>query len=542
MRKFPTIFRLAWGCFCLSLFFSCPIYNAHAKQNGLLNLKSASQFNWAWASEQQLDKEIAMGDPLMATWSAWVNFAMSRNSNRAKVDVEKIISAWNLHETKKLTYKYQYKSLAPGWWSSMDSLFFPLLLLQVYGENDQIVSLAREMVDLAIKSPLEGGSLWPDDGAGCFFSEYSWPGINRDDEYYVMNGHLFSLTALKLISNSIRDQKYVNAFECAVRGTKSRAGQFFYKNGWPLYQLVPRTINMPHYVLFEAMQFNDLWEATGDHFFLEQQQARERALEKAYPVYMVSRGSERRLFFSGVGLPHPYEPDLFRNSVVCFDERQRRIDLSPINAEGLPQSRFLVSERIYSSIKRCDIYSSLSNGRTARIFSTSVIHHITDEAARDLPFSSEGVFDAVSVDSNSHEFVIDSSRKHSKEGESSYLDDEGRLVLTIPLVILKPMSMFSIELESDAEVQVGLILWQKDKAITRYYRPLLNSRKNLVVAAPLGFDGSEDIRAIDKIALVIYTDKLNASARMRVKNVRLVENLYQYYLLLQAGGVMNWAE
>jgi hypothetical protein len=528
-------FRLA-SLLVLGLSFS-----AGAEQSGSWNLKSPAQFNWS--SERRMDKGIAKGDPLIATWAAWTEFAISGNLDHAKANADKIVSTWNLGETKKLIYKYQYNSLAPGWWSSMDSLFFPLFLLQVYGDNEDEIDLAREMVDRALKSPVEGGSLWPDEGDGCFFSEYSWPTINSGEEYYVMNGHLFSLTALKLIADRFpHHPNYANAFECAVRGTKSRAGQFFDENGWPLYQLVPRTINMPHYVLYESMQFGDLWEATGDQFFLEQQRARQRALEERYPVYLVSRGKERVLFFSGVGAPHPYSPDLFLNSVVCFDKRSRRIDLKAINTDGLPKSRFLVSEKISSKIKRCDVYATTSGGVTALIFSTSKIQEITDQAARELQFSSAGMFDAVAINSDSHEFLIDPSRRYSKEDESSYLDVEGRLVISIPGVILEKARMFAIELQSDVEVQIGLILWQNDKAIARYYRPLLNSRQNIVIALPLGFDGSEGIRAVDKIGVVIYTDRLSTVAHIQVKNVRLVENLYQLFQLLSAGGKINFAD
>ncbi len=59
--------RFGWWCLCLIFFCAYTDHYARAEQSGLFGLKSASQFHWAWASEQQLDKEIAMGDPLMAT-------------------------------------------------------------------------------------------------------------------------------------------------------------------------------------------------------------------------------------------------------------------------------------------------------------------------------------------------------------------------------------------------------------------------------------------------------------------------------------------
>jgi hypothetical protein len=521
----------------ISLTLMC-LADCHSQTQWGGHLRGAAQFNRS--TQMDLDSGLAQGDPLVSTWAVWNRLANSGDREQAKRDVAKIISNWNLFETRKLTYKYQYKALAPGWWSSMDSLFFPLLLLQVYDLGDREIELAREMIEISLRSPLVGGSLWPDEGKGCFFSEYSWPGMTSEDEYYVMNGHLFSLTALKLISNIIPEKKFSTAVECSIKGTRLLSDRFIHRNHWPLYQLVPKTINMPHYVIFEIVQFTDLWDLTGDQFFFDQKLAREHALERQYPVYLVSSANRRFLFFSGVGAPHPYEPDLFLSSVSCVDEKSRTVHLRAINKEGLPKSRFLKSDSIHSNIKRCDVYSSLGNGQITRIFSTSVIKEIEDKPALEMKFSSEGMFDAVLHGSNSNQFLIDPSRKYSNDGESSYLDVEGRLVFSVPGVILNSDRMFSVEIDADQEVPIGVILWQNDKSVARYYRPLLNSEHNIIVVSPLGFDGADDLRAVDKIGVVVYTDKMLSPARIDVRSVKLIDNLYQFYLLLSNGGKLNY--
>jgi len=490
----------------------------------------------------QFKKGMESGDPLIAVWSIWAELYKTKDFSDASKKIDMVIQSWDLNKTPKLTYKYAYQELEAGWWSSMDMLLMPLLLTTVWQEtgNTEYLKLARGMLKIALTSPTTGGSLWPDDGNGCWFSEYSWPGMTQAQEYYVLNGHLFSLTALKLLADAWRDDKLAAVFDCAVKGTKTRIKEFEGKNGWPLYQLVPATINMPHYVIFEQMQFGNLNALSKDPIWREQLSLRQSILERQYPVYLVRNGKEQFLFFSGIGAPHPYEPDLFLNEIECHGGK--KASLKRIEAETLPKGRFYQSTPVNFKIDRCDVYSLIgAENKKIKIFSTRNIVQIQDEAPKKLAPSVEAAFDAVYESKD--QVRIDPSLSFSSDGKSHYLDTQGRITFRFPEIALKPETLLAVELTSDSSLDTGAIFFSKDASISRYYRPLIKDKNNLVVLSNLGFDKSELISSIDAMSIVIWTDKMEKTAQIKVGDLYLIENNYQLYSLLRTGrAVINFSQ
>ena len=294
------------------------------------------QFQWAWDGmmSQPLGRLLEKGDPLQATWQTWLKYHNLQTRNEALAAIEKIVQRWDLHKKSHTDYGYAHSDLEAGWWSSMDMLLLPLLMITagLDTNNDRFISIGDRLLSRALMSPKEGGSLWPEPRAdeGCWFSEYSWDGMTRAQEYYVLNGHLFSLTALYLIHRVRPTLKTEAVIKCAVRGTKSLADKFTGSRSWPLYMINPETINPPHYLIYESIQFEDLYKLTSDVFFKDQGLIRKRVLEKYYPIFLkddVALG--RSLIFSLLGPPHPYTEDLFRVSIECLSPSGRRISFAP---------------------------------------------------------------------------------------------------------------------------------------------------------------------------------------------------------------------
>ncbi|KAG1531253.1 hypothetical protein G6F50_016804 [Rhizopus delemar] len=74
----------------------------------------------------------------------------------------------------------------------MDALFGPLVLYagwQQFGieryRDEAIKSAKRSLVP-----PTEGGVLWRSP-KGCWLSEYAWASMTQEQEFHVLNGHLY---------------------------------------------------------------------------------------------------------------------------------------------------------------------------------------------------------------------------------------------------------------------------------------------------------------------------------------------------------------
>lgn len=208
----------------------------------------------------------------------------------------------------RFRYGYGHGKLPSGWWSGMDGFLAPLTMFSAWEITgvDRYRKAAIATAKLAIQSPEQGGSLWRED-SGCWVSEYSWTGMTMQDEYQVLNGHLYGLHALLLLAKATDDETLVEAAECAVKGTKNR--NFVRRDGkWTWYQLTPPVIAPSGYMLFEAAEFKSLFNETGDRYFLEQAEIRNNLYAQQFPVSAEKRSDDFRLTISTIGAPHPYLP------------------------------------------------------------------------------------------------------------------------------------------------------------------------------------------------------------------------------------------
>jgi hypothetical protein len=481
------------------------------------------QFKWSSNEHLKLpfDDLLARNDPLQAVWSIYTKMDRSKDYEAAKRNVEKLIAKYNLRNFSKLTYGYSHDKLQVGWWSGMDMFFAPIVLLDIaehVGGTDY-KSIVRSLIKTAIQSPEVGGSIWPDDGDGCWISEYSWPGMTRAEEYYVLNGHLFALTALKLLSDKLNDDGLRKLFDCAVKGTKSRAG-IFTKSKWPLYMLNAPTIDPPHYLLYEAIQFSDLSALTKDPFFSQQALLRKDIIAKYYPVYRVNTSTGIDMFFSSSGAPHPYNLDLFETTLKCDDQES-----STARKRGFLRAAFI---RLHGIIPtQCSVTSHYMD-HSFEMFKATWFRDVTDDD-RSTIIAAHGVASLDAVNVNDGWIKIDPTIKSSPPGDSSYIDVEGRVDFRFPERPLNDASHLTFEVETDATIKMGIRLFSGDKMIQRYILKLSGGQKHLVALSKVGFDNSDDFNSVDRIMLYVLTDKMKDVAHIRVSNIAISANQYEMY-------------
>ncbi|MGX9393854.1 D-glucuronyl C5-epimerase family protein [Nitrobacteraceae bacterium UC4449_H16] len=484
------------------------------------------QFLWSSSEHFSLpfDELLKRNDPLVAVWSIYSKLSVSHNYKLAKEQINSVIEKYDLRKNLKMTYGYAHNKMPVGWWSGMDAFFMPMLLLELdeHISGTDYRALAKRLLLAAAKSPLDGGSVWPDEGDGCWISEYSWKGMTKDDEFYVLNGHLFAMTALKVASEKLKsDRNLRDVFACVEKGTKALAPKFL-KPKWPLYMLNEPTIDPPHYTLYEAIQFSDLYRLTSDKFYNDQEKLRQNVIAKYFPIYRVNKRSGIGVFFSASGPPHPYNLDLFSIVLKCGASSYY------IDRRGFDRAAFALGE-MPSAVDQCSILSRYL-GYSYEIFSAVHFQEVNEEdrarviAARAIPS-----LDA--VQSNDGWIKIDPAINSSQE--QSYLNNEGRIDFQFSSVPLSDREIISFEIETDAKLTGSIRLFGNGKMIERYLIPFKANRKQVVAVSKLGFDNSDQLHSVSRIMIAIQTEKMKSPVHVRIGNLSLSRNQYEFYQVLR---------
>lgn len=493
---------------------------------------SLKQFNWSSRelSEKPFSELMLRDSPLVAVWAVWVRFYKTRDATMASELLNQIITKYDLTHTTKLTYGFQHDNLKPGWWSGMDMFFMPLVLVAVAEKtgNQNYLDLANQMLDLALTSPENGGSMWPDVGNGCWLSEYSWDGMKREDEYYVLNGHLFALTSLKILADKLASPKLQSAFECATVGTEKLADRFLKDAKWPRYMLHEPTINPPHYLLYEQLQFAGLHKLTGYPFFRQQELNRSEVFSRYYPVYLINGRDEPQVFFSSSGNPHPYNLDLFEIHLNCSDG-ERNVSYRAEKQRGFLRWGFAFGPA--PANPTCSVVSNYLD-QTFELYRTNWFREVnSDDAAVTIASPVHLSLDAVRGDDDW--IKIDPSVRSSPDGQKTYLDDEARIDLKFPSRHFSDAAIISMEVETDAPLKMAVRLHDGDMTVERYLIPGSAGIKQIFSFSKLGFEGADDMAAIDGITLVVFTDKMTEAAKLRLGRVSIAENQYEFFRVLE---------
>lgn len=500
-----------------------------------------AQYLWAppGVPANPIEELLEKRDPLQAVWHAWRTWYYSKDADLASREIEKILTHWNVRETGKLTYGYPHGTIGAGWWSGMDMLMLPMLLVEVGKSRDseEYLRVARKVLETAMKSPSDGGVLWPDKGAGCWLSEYSWEGITRDEEYYVLNGHLFALQALRMVAEQLDDEGLKEKYDCAARGVEALASRFMGSDGrWPAYMLTPETINPATYVIIEIIQFDSLYALTGNPFFAAEGERRRNILKEHYPIMGVSSEREKLIFFSAIGAPHPYLIDIYRPIIRCT-RGGRTLELRGKRDGELSERGF--SKMAVESLDglSCSAHAEFRTGVESRLFTVDR-PLLVDGDRKPEPLSyviGDIVLDAASSPDGT--VLIDPEVQSARKGEAEYLNEEGRIGISLPVTSIANTDLISIEIEADEPFPIGIALHHGERQIHRYSPPLEAGKKMLLVLSIHGFENSSDFRMMDRMTIYVYTKGFTRKARLKVGNVYVAKNAYEVDQIVREGGL-----
>lgn len=396
-------------------------------------------------------------------------------------------------------------------------------------------ALADKLIADASRDVPNGGVVWRDD-AGCWFSEYAYTGMSQSQEYYVLNGHLFALEAVRILAQATQDPTLADLYACGVRGTKSRSANFLIGNMWTLYMLQPGTIDQMHYSIFESMQFDALHALDPDPFFAEQAETRRALFKRYFPAYLLSDGNTKSLFVAAVGAPHPYSLNTYALELGCKDASASQTAQMP-NPYGstapMAERAFIKADTTLDPQTASCQLSALYAGQKQLLYEMKPIEAtLGTSTGEEIGFVSQADLDAAPGPGGS--VIIDPARRTTPPGESpSSSDTQGRLILT-PLTSV-PWSadeLLGVEFQSDGVLSIGVEVQSGGQAFFRYYPATGIGPRNLVLLSPVGFPNGAGIASVEKLTLYFYTSNQTGIVTMKPNRLlvfRRPMELYQYF-------------
>lgn len=482
------------------------------------------------------------GNPFTVTSKLIQEYRSDRDPIAVQKNIARVVDEWRLDRKAKLTYKQGHGKLPPGWWSGMDLAAFPLLLVGLWQDtqDEATLALARRMLDIATQPVAEGGIVWRN-GEGCWFSEYAWDGMSAEEEYFVLNGHLHALQSLLMLSRALGDEALARLYSCGLVGTKAYADRFL-KAGdpWAQYMLTPTTINQTHYVIFEMMQFDALYELTGETFYQEQAKLRRALLQRYFPLqlHMGTTNKDRSLFLSAIGAPHPYSVDTYPLDVLCKKDGVTLFEGSirnPSNtARNIAGHAFLYKRAPGVDVAtRCQVTSNYA-GQTQLLYEATPEPTASVRLAASLVggVKAETFYDVVDMP-RPMSFVIDPKRRVSIAPASSYMDDEARVVLKFTRRKLTPQGLVAVVINPEQDLPFQVMLGDGDKSVSRYYPKLLAGKKNIVILSLVGIDGGTDLKALDSLTFRFSTSGKSERFKANFGALYVFPNQYALYQYLK---------
>jgi len=224
------------------------------------------------------------------------------------------------HEASILyNYPFSNKELKAGeWHSGMANSIIALSFLQASILYDEPVYL--DYAELAMRGVTntlaEGGSALNLD-KGKWFLEYAGKSVNHDNARFVLNGFLYQLLALKLYGNYTGDEYFISEYESGLLAYQQLYDQFHYASkDWTYYSLNPKSVEPPHYVIFDITLLDALYELTGELIFESESAFRRNVLKAHYDLeYTPLTKTQDIYLFSQLGAPNPYWVDIYRTTL-----------------------------------------------------------------------------------------------------------------------------------------------------------------------------------------------------------------------------------
>lgn len=436
-------------------------------------------------------------------------------------------------------YNFQHGELKAGWWSAMANSVIAVAFLagyEVWG-NEKYRILAIKAMNGAVLPVDEGGSaLWLDDRS-CWFFEYAHSDINKENGYYVLNGFLVTLHALRLFAQAVNSKKHFLMYEAGMNGLKKMHNKFHYEDGrWTYYKLNPPGIEQARYNIFDMVCYSGLYFATQDTFFLDELKKRRSIFKKGFPIFFCSQNNVNTFLFSTVGPPHPYLRDIYETRIEFFNSQGNKLNVfknavppknfkQPIKIRGSIHG--IVEDGFYKYKVFCNKY-----GRSFLLYDGLVEESGADPCRAEvntLSFNLSCYYDAECRDQN-HVLILP-PKMSVKEDPDYYANNVGVITLKLSKPIdRRRYKYFGLLIKPSVNIQspkVGIVD-SIGRSAYRSYLALKKGENNLILLNWSGFPGINNLSdRICKIVIRVYTKQFGSNVQkidIRLQNVLLFEN------------------
>lgn len=218
-----------------------------------------------------------------------------------------------------------------NWWSGMANSAIAvsyLLAFEVYGEEVHKDKAVKAMNGVINPISENGCSLDLAENSSWYL-EYADGERNDSNSYFVHNGFMYSLVAIKYFEKVLQSDFYSQAFERGLNALENQERDYFFNDlKWTYYMLNPKTIESLHYSIFELILLEALISEDDRAFLKTSLKIRRNIIKSEYNLYHDQSGE---LFFSLIAGPHYYWQDLYPTKIVVHlkNEKTRIYDFIP---------------------------------------------------------------------------------------------------------------------------------------------------------------------------------------------------------------------
>lgn len=432
-----------------------------------------------------------------------------------------------------------YRDFEYGWVSSMDAPAIAVLAQLMYEETgeDRYRDFVASLSEYMTKDVSEHGYIAQIHGQPWLF-EYADTNTTAETGEFVLNGSLLGTLCTAMVARVTGNSELWALVEKQTALYEEMMPQYWYaEDAWCYYMLQPKTVDPPHYVIFEIRLFNALAEATGIDFYGQEAQRRIDLLKSNYRlnVFEQDDGTLQYLFFRG-GAPHYYYTDIYDTELVFLDAQDnilqcdrmgdRTIETSCMTGlypEETARVEWHIVPQVAWSVDMGDLnIDFLSNSQT----------QIPEPLSLTYTASADGYMEENRL------------QIHADRSEESRCNLTGTLVSTQTAT---PNAVYALELDnrSDETFTANIVVYNTDGYGVDRYLPQLLPGKNLVVFSLPGFVdyGSGTLQNISAFNLRLYTSANTKDSEITVGKFYQFENTFQLQRMIAGSDyAINWGD
>lgn len=416
-------------------------------------------------------------------------------------------------EITTYAYGFDHREFEKGnWWSGMANSTIALGFYKGYQIfRDSTFLNEYKRVSKSLNLPTSQGGCLVSTNNSHWCLEYTSFKTNDENAYYVLNGFLYSLVAIKQLAIISNDDKLDDLFNSGKKAFIKMSERFYYKdNSWTYYMLNPKTIESTHYAIYDIMLFSSLYKIDKDNCWKNEIERRSRIILNHFPIDKISDSS---LFFSVLGPPHPYWIDTYPVSIVFNFGKSYK---DTVEIKNTKEFTIPTDVRVFHSIR----FSNLDSLESVDYYvnysgSSFYIGSVSGDSFIDK------IVDTSNLELNS--FKEYSNVERSEEGGFIAKNDSADLNAHTVHLNLENKDFtkykyfgFKVNLNFRPRSVRILLIDKNGNSAERYYPTLKYDTTNLILLHHAGFKRVEkiDLSNLNEIRLMLYTSKHVSESRL----------------------------